>query len=309
MLAERTVRAGGLDFACLEAGEGPLALLLHGFPDSARTWEATLPLLAAAGWRAVAPWTRGYAPTGVPADGDYSPRTLAGDVARLIEALGYDRAVVIGHDWGAFAGYLAANLHPERVRALVTMAVPHAGALARNLSPAQARRSWYVAFFQLRRIAERRARRDDFAFLEHLWRDWSPGWAFTPEDIAPTIAALTPPGALEAALGYYRHSLGPAALLDGAARRAAFGSIAPPALCFAGVDDGCIGVETFAGSERHFRGPFGLVCVPGAGHFLHRERPAAFHDRLLSFLDALAQPRGACPADRWRAVSSRGTRR
>jgi len=232
----------------------------------------------------VAPWTRGYDPTGVPADGDFGPRALAGDVARLVEALGHEEAVVIGHDWGAFAGYLAANLHPARVRALVTMAVPHPAALLRSRSIAQVRRSWYMAFFQLRGIAERRARRDDLAFIERLWRGWSPGWAFTPDDIAPALAALRPHGAMEAALGYYRRCLGPRALADGAARRAAFAPIQQPSLCFAGVDDGCIGVETFRGMSRHCAGAFTLIRVAGAGHFLHRERPEVFRERLLAFL-------------------------
>ena len=103
----------------------------------------------------------------------------------------------------------------------------------------------------------------------------------------PLRAALAPPGALEAALGYYRHTLSFRAFADRVTRRAAFGPVAQPSLCFAGVDDGCVGIETFEGAGRHHAGPFELVRVEGAGHFLHRERPAIFHERLLAFLSAL----------------------
>ena len=97
------ITANGVEFACLELGEGPLALCLHGFPDSATSWRHLLPALADAGYRAVAPWTRGYAPTAVPADGAYQTGALATDAVALHEALGGDGdAVIVGHDWGAF---------------------------------------------------------------------------------------------------------------------------------------------------------------------------------------------------------------
>jgi pimeloyl-ACP methyl ester carboxylesterase len=122
-----TVWANGLEFGLLEAGRGPLALCLHGFPDTARTWRYLLPELAAAGFRAVAPFMRGYAPTAVPDDGRYSVGALAGDAGALHEVLGGDgRAVLIGHDWGAEAAYAAGALAPDRWRRLVTLAVPPA---------------------------------------------------------------------------------------------------------------------------------------------------------------------------------------
>jgi pimeloyl-ACP methyl ester carboxylesterase len=119
--------ANGLEFGLLEAGAGPLALCLHGFPDTARTWRYLLPELAAAGFRAVAPFMRGYAPTAVPDDGRYSIGTLADDAIALHEVLGGDgHAVLIGHDWGAEAAYTAAVAAPDCWRRLVTLAVPPA---------------------------------------------------------------------------------------------------------------------------------------------------------------------------------------
>jgi len=122
-----TVRANGLQFGVLEAGSGPLALCLHGFPDAAYTWRHMLPALAGAGFHAVAPFMRGYAPTAVPADGAYHLGALVADAVALHEVLGGDaNAVLIGHDWGAEAAYGAAAFAPGRWRRLVTLAVPPA---------------------------------------------------------------------------------------------------------------------------------------------------------------------------------------
>src|SRR5580698_10100583 len=124
-IEQTTVEANGLSFGVLTCGDsGPLALCLHGFPDSAHTWRHLLPELAAAGYRAVAPWTRGYAPTVVASDGDYSAVTRAADANALHDALDGDSdAVLIGHDWGATTTYAAGALAPERWRRLVAIAV------------------------------------------------------------------------------------------------------------------------------------------------------------------------------------------
>ena len=149
-ITEGRTTANGVELAYLEAGSGPLALCLHGFPDSAWTWRHLLPALADAGYRAVAPFMRGYAPSEVPADGRYQTAVLALDACGLHEALGGgDDAVIIGHDWGAVATYIAANHEPQRWRRVVTMAVPPAGAVAGGfLTYAQLKRSWYMFFFQ-----------------------------------------------------------------------------------------------------------------------------------------------------------------
>lgn len=124
-LRARTVTANGLRFGVLEAGRGPLALCLHGFPDSAHTWRYLLPALADAGFHAVAPFMRGYAPTGIPADGCFRLGAPVADVVGLHDALdGDNRAVLIGHDWGAETAYGAAAFAPDRWRRVVTLAVP-----------------------------------------------------------------------------------------------------------------------------------------------------------------------------------------
>lgn len=147
-----TIETSELTYGCLTAGDsGPLALCLHGFPDTAHGWRYLLPALADAGFRAVAPFMRGYAPTSIPADGQYHVATLARDATALHEALGGDGdAVIIGHDWGALATYGAAAYAPERWRRAVTAAVPPAASMATAMTTYdQLKRSWYMFFFKL----------------------------------------------------------------------------------------------------------------------------------------------------------------
>ncbi len=130
----RFVDANGLRFGYLESGSGPLVLLVHGFPDTAYAWDATREVLAAAGYRAVAPFTRGYAPTQVPTVEAYDSDTLGRDLLALIGALGETSAVIVGHDWGSSAAYSAAATAPEKVRMLVTIAIPHPASITPALS-------------------------------------------------------------------------------------------------------------------------------------------------------------------------------
>jgi pimeloyl-ACP methyl ester carboxylesterase len=173
------VQANGLEFGLLEAGTGPLALCLHGFPDSAHTWRHLLPALAEVGFHAVAPFLRGYPPTAVPADGGYGIDALAGDAVALHQVLGGDGdAVLVGHDWGAEVAYAAAAAAPQRWRRVATLGVPPTG-----LDPVlfgdyqQLKRFFYLFLFRdsLERAVEVVAA-DGLAFLDRLWRDWSPGF-------------------------------------------------------------------------------------------------------------------------------------
>src|SRR5882724_4715327 len=175
----RYVQANGLRFAYLEQGQGPLVLLVHGFPDTAHTWDRAMAAIAKAGFRAVAPFTRGYHPTEIPPNGPFDSETCGRDILALIEALGERTAVVVGHDWGASAAYAAAALGPERVRQLVTLAIPH----PRSLKPSPAAIWKLRHFFVLRRdgIAEK-IRRDNYQYIDKLWRRWSRAWKNLPAE-------------------------------------------------------------------------------------------------------------------------------
>ena len=285
---EGEIRANGLRFPTLEAGDGPLVLCLHGFPDHPRSFRHQLPALAAAGFRAVAPFMRGYAATDIPEDGRFQSVVLAQDAIAMIEALGYQDAVVFGHDWGALAGYGAAILAPNRVSRLVTAAVPHGPNLltAFMTSYDQQRRSWYMFFFQTA-FADAAVAHDDFAFLERLWADWSPGWQWPREEMEALKATFRAPGVLEAALGYYRGTLNPERQDPNLAELQAGMSLSPitvPTMVLHGARDGCMGVDLLDGMEALFPAGLRKVVVSDAGHFLHQEQPEQVNRVVLDFL-------------------------
>lgn len=285
------LQANQLTFIARSCGEGPLALCLHGFPDSAHTWDELLPRLAAAGYRAVAPFMRGYAPTAVPADERYDAGMLAQDVLALARQLSDAPCVLVGHDWGAVTAYAAAIADPARIHAFVAAAVPPTSVFLANMNIAQLRRSWYMLFFQCHGLAERRLAANDMALVERLWRDWSPGWAFTSDDIAPAKQALAHPAARRAALGYYRALL---PLLLNTRRRGQMMSarISVPGRLIYGQQDGCIGAELFAHSTDCFDVPSDLQAM-AAGHFMHRERPERFAELVLDWFDKHANTTNA----------------
>ena len=277
----RWIRANGLDFAYLEAGQGPLVLCLHGFPDTAWNFRPLLGALADAGFRAVAPFMRGYAPSALAPDGDYRVETLGRDVLALIEALGADRAFVVGHDWGAVAAYAAASLQPNRIPRMITAAIPHLRHFVLRPSLRQLYRSRYMGLFQFPN-AEQRVTRNDFAYIENLIREWSPAWNFTAEDLAPLKAMWSDPTRLSAALGYYRAL--PAGLASAASWRSFMQPLKVPVRVIYGDRDGCIGPEMFQGMEHLFTAGLELMKMPEAGHFMQLEQPSVFNAHVIEFM-------------------------
>lgn len=288
-MTEGRVAANGVDFAYFEEGSGPLALCLHGFPDTAWSWRHLLPALAGAGFRAVAPFTRGYAPTTVPENGLYQPGALSRDACELHEALGGDGdAVIIGHDWGALATYGAAAWQPERWRRVVTAAVPPSGSVAKAFfSFDQLQRSWYMFFFQ-HPLADMAVAMDDLAFLDRLWQDWSPGYDAT-EDLVHVKDSLRDPANLAAAIGYYRATLGDGKRDPGLDEIQAAGSQpAPqPTLYLHGRDDGCMGAGLVEDAIGFLPAAGSKVeVIDDAGHFLHLEQPVVVNRLIVDFLTA-----------------------
>jgi pimeloyl-ACP methyl ester carboxylesterase len=283
-----TASANGVDFTLLECGAGPLALCLHGFPDSARTWRHLLPRLADAGFRAVAPFMRGYAPTSVPTDGFFQTGALSADANALHDVLGGDAdAVLIGHDWGAPAVYGAAASAADRWSSVVGMAVPPGPALAAAFltDTDQLKRSWYMFFFQ-HALSDVVVASDDLAFLDMIWADWSPGFDAT-EDLASVKDCLRDPANLQAALGYYRATLGngPRHPDHDLVQAAGAGELDQPTLYLHGADDGCIGVDVAEAART--ASPWATVeIVEGVGHFLHLERPDQVGRRIVEFLSS-----------------------
>ncbi len=269
------VQANGLEFAYFEEGEGPLVLLLHGFPDTAHTWDDVRPALAAAGFRAVSPFNRGYAPTQRPGADEYDSDTLGRDALALIEALGGgEPAYLVGHDWGASAAYSAAGLGgPAAIKKLVTVGIPHPAAIKPTLGLL-----WGARHFVTLRLpgAARRFARGDFAEVERLYRRWSPTWDFPRAELEAVKNAYAAPGCLDAALGYYR-CLTPKPPPGQRAK------IEVPTLAFGGRDDGVATEAMFHGAKRRFMGEYRVIMTSG-GHFLHREAPEEFIGPLIDYL-------------------------
>jgi len=285
---ERILKVGDLAFTAWEMGEGPLVICLHGFPDTPATWRHLVPDLAAAGYRAVAVTSRGYEPSSQPVDGDYSLAALSGDVIGWIDALGADEAHLIGHDWGSSICHIAAARAPERVMSLTALAVPHptgfAGVVATDFE--QLERSWYIFLFQAAALSDIIVEANDHAFLEKLWRRWSPEWS--PDSVALDAMHRTfaKPGVTQAALGYYRTAFD--ATHPRAADSADLGivPIQTPVLGLSGASDGCIASEVFEASMPAWLFPGGrrLERIPAAGHFLHLERPEFVGERITRWL-------------------------
>lgn len=282
MVERGSVEANGIEFEYLEAGDGDrLALCLHGFPDDAGTMEPVMAGLAAEGFRAVAPYMRGYAPTDPAPDGDYSVEALAGDAVGLADALGGgEDAVLVGHDWGASAAYAVGAAAPGRFSHLVAMAVPPNFVEGVQEHPAQLLRSWYMAFFQLPALPEWALRADDFALVEFLWGTWSPSWDYPDDRLEAVKDTLRTGDTVEHALAYYRQ------LRDAVAAAGDAGPprIETPTLVLAGANDGCIGPALFESADDALAGRSRVAVVRGAGHFLHQERPEVVTGEISSFV-------------------------
>ena len=282
------VSANGTDFSYLECGTGKLALLLHGFPDTPQTWRHLMPELASMGYRVVAPFMRGYAPSAVPSDGCFQTAMLARDANALHESLGGDsEAIIIGHDWGAPSCYGAAIDAPTRWHRVVGMAVPPTAALGmafvQNLE--QIKKSWYMFFFQ-HGLADLVVGANNHAFIEMLWRDWSPGYD-AKVDLEFVRKSLADPKNLQAALGYYRATLGDGyrdPQLSDLQNQMAAGVPTQPLLYLHGANDGCIGAVVVESAKKIAPANVKFEVVEAAGHFLQLEQPKVVNKLICDFL-------------------------
>jgi pimeloyl-ACP methyl ester carboxylesterase len=265
--------------------DGRLVLALHGFPDSAWTWRHLGPDLAAHGYRVVAPFLRGYAPTEVPADRCFHPGALMADAVALHGVLGGDdRAALVGHDWGAITTN-GLGAHPDSpFERIVSMAVPPFPALGPSgprVLARQARNSWYIAFNQLPLLPERALPR----LVAKLWRDWSPSYDGT-EDVALTLAALSTPAHRSAAIGYYRAMVRPFGIPEHYRTwvRTWTGMPIAPFLCLHGTEDAAMQIEIADRVREHLPPDCRYERIERAGHFLHLEQPERVNALVREFL-------------------------
>ncbi|HST65751.1 MAG TPA: alpha/beta hydrolase [Mycobacteriales bacterium] len=289
----RTVTTDLLEIAYEDEGppDGPPLLLLHGWPDSPRAWQDVAPLLHEAGFRTIVPALRGFAPTRFRDPG--TPRTaqtvaLAQDALDLLDGLGIERAAVVGHDWGARAGYALAALVPDRLSALVAISVGYEPGGAVALPSFEQARLWWYQWFQTLDAGADAVRADPVGFARLQWDTWSPRcWYEEPEFIA-TAAAFEHSDFVPITLHGYRVRWGASRrdpAYDELERRVAtVRTIGVRTLVVHGGSDTCVAPEATEDKACHFTGGYQRVVVPGAGHFVPREAPGSVADAVVAHL-------------------------
>jgi pimeloyl-ACP methyl ester carboxylesterase len=288
------VAANAARFHVAVAGDGPLVLLLHGFPEFWWAWRHQLPALAARGYRAAAMDLRGYGASDKPPRG-YDPFTLSADVAGVIRSLGERDAVVVGHGWGGLVAWSAAVVHPRQVRRLVAVSVPHPRRLrAAALSDVrQLRAGRHVLGFQLPLLPERRLVADGGIEVLRLLHAWAgPGWP-DPDAASRYCEAIRIPGVAHSAMEGYRWAVRSLPRPDGLryARRMR-SPVTVPTLQLQGELDGPTTTRSATGSGRYVEADYRWRQLPGVGHFPHEEDPDAFNRVLLDWLDDEAVEHG-----------------
>jgi len=274
------ITAGGLTFDARVAGPagGPVVLLLHGFPESSRSWNAQLDALAQAGYRAVAFDQRGYSPGARPAGVEaYRLGELVADAVAVIDSLGVARVDVVGHDWGGAVAWHMAAGHPERVRSLAVVSTPHPAAFRAALAESegdQAQRSWYMTWFQTPEEPERVFLENDAAGLRGIYSG-------LPQDaVEEYVALFRQPGALTAAINWYR-AAGPDLTRE-------TGPITMPTLYVWSTDDIALGREAAEATAGHVQGPYRFEVLEGVSHWIPEEVPDTLNGLLLEHLAAVA---------------------
>jgi pimeloyl-ACP methyl ester carboxylesterase len=287
-----TLRVQGLTLSALALGSGPrVALLLHGFPDNARSMVPLMRGLAAAGWQAVAPFLRGYAPSDPAPDGDYTLWTAARDARAWLDHLDAEEALLVGHDWGAAVAYMTALRWPHRVSHCVGLSVPPPGRWRRLLltSPAQVRASAYMARMAFEPGMAGRLAGPSPRGIEAVWRQWSPGLRPDPDRLADVARTFAAPWTPQAALSWYRCLLlpPPALLTPWRQTLRTFGQRIPvPTLVLSGREDRCMLPSSFHRAEEGCGVRCTVRLLDGAGHFLPLEAPSTVVDAVLTFVEA-----------------------
>lgn len=291
-LSRGHVEANGITFEYLEAGEGPLALCMHGFPDTPFTYRHLLPALADAGFRAVAPFVRGFAPTQLPPlRSNVHTSVMVADQIALARALGGSSdALLVAHDWGAVGAWGALSRAPELWGRAVIINIPPFEIFGENLGTyPQIKKSFYFWYFQMQRVIEDRIRQNNFEFILDIWGDWSPGYDAR-RDVEHVAEALADPDHLRAALGYYWGQFDPTRFgsPEWAAEQAAAwaGNVAQPTLYLHGTTDGCHGMsQQQVDRVPEFSGPGSeSELIDGVGHFMLLERPDYLNKRIIDWV-------------------------
>ncbi len=270
----KNIALGDLTFAVQDEGDGPAVVLLHGFPDSHSLWRHQVPVLVDAGYRVIAPDLRGFGDSSKPEGIDeYGILNIAGDVMGILDSLGVQRAHVVGHDWGAALAWAMAAFIGDRVDHLVALSVGHPSAF-RDVGNVQRQKSWYMLLFQFEGIAEQWLSADDFANMR--------AWANHP-DMDQVAVDLARPGALTAALNWYRANVHPRTWIE---PPMVFPQVQAPTMGVWSSGDFALDEAGMTGSQRYIDGSWRYERLEGAGHWMQLEAPDQVSALLVDFLPA-----------------------
>ncbi len=259
-------KINGLDYYYIEKGKGDPIILLHGFPDMANTWDETIEALSK-NHRVIAPFLRGYYPTGMPENMDFSVKTIAGDIVELANALSIEQFTIAGQDWGASISFAVTNLVPDRINKVVSIAIPHPTCL--KPTPALLYAARHFLLFGTRDYGLRYTRKNDFEYIDRLYQRWSPDYTDYKTSSNAIKETFKYPGRLEATLAYY-WSFGDD---QNDPEKIKFYEILPkvPVLFMVGEHDEIATKEIMNAMESGMPKGSKAIVFKNAGHFLHRE--------------------------------------
>lgn len=278
-LAGKRMEVGGLGMYVADEGHGPAVLLLHGFPDSSYLWRHQIPVLVQSGYRVIAPDLRGFGDSDKPeAVASYALPLVVGDIVTLLDMLQINRASVVGHDWGAAVGWLLAAMTPERLEKLVVLSVGHPNGFI-HAGIEQQQKSWYMLLFQFEGIAEEMLRADDWRLLRE--------WTFHHPECEQWIANLSRPGALTAALSWYRANVHPRDVLAQMQNpNLAWPPCAVPTLGVWSTGDAYLTEELMTASSRFVTGGWRYERFEGVSHWIPLDAAERLNRLLVEFLAA-----------------------
>lgn len=297
----KIAKTSALSMAYEEGGpsRGEPVILLHGWPDDVRTWDGVVPGLAAAGYRTIAPYIRGYGPScfrkrlfGGSPKRTGQPVAFAQDVLELADRLRLKQFHFVGHDWGAATGYALAALAPQRLKSLVTISVPFQPGKPKLPAFPQARAYWYQ-WLLCTHSGEQLFRADPVAYGKAQWDAWSPAGWYTQQQLAATSPSWHGQDFQDVVLHSYRSRWGHAPLDPAYAKQQSryesTRQLHIPTLLLHGAEDHCTLRESTDGAERYFFGGYRRIILDGVGHFPQRENPEAVTAHILSQLRSLSQ--------------------
>ncbi len=275
-----TIDTNSIKLHYVTQGEGALILFLHGFPEFWYSWRHQIPELAK-NYKVVAVDLRGYNDSDKPqAKSAYVMSEFVEDIKGVIERLGYDRCILVGHDWGGAIAWSFAYAYPELVNRLIVMNLPHPAKFAAGLkTPQQMLKSWYIAFFQLPFLPEFLIQRNNYKFIERAFRGMAiDKSAFTDTDIEQYKTAFAKRGALTASINYYRN------LPTYMSEKKVWGILKIPTLMIWGEEDRALGKELTYGTEKYVQ-DLQIRYIPNCSHWVQQEQPQLVNQIMRSFLN------------------------